>query len=99
MNQTTMSIRIDNNLKRNFDALCEDFGLSSSAAVTVFIKAVVREKRIPIEIKVEQPSNNIRQQALSAFLRMREDAKQAGLQDLTLEDINAIIKETRDERE
>ena len=35
---------------------------------------------------------------MKAVEHMREDAARAGIQDMSLEEINAIIKETRDER-
>ena len=47
-----MSFRVDNALKRNFDQLCDDFGVSSSAAFTIFMKAVVRELK-SVEIAAE----------------------------------------------
>ena len=50
---TSMTIRVDEQLKRNFDILCDQFGLSNSAALNLFIKAVVRERRIPFEIKAD----------------------------------------------
>ena len=97
MSQTAISFRVDNELKQGFDSLCNEFGLSNSAALTIFMKTVVRERRIPFEIRVE-PLDDTRDKAMKAFKRMREDASAAGLQDLSLEEINAIIKETRDER-
>ena len=51
-----ISIRVDNDLKKAFDDLCKEFGLSSSAAMTLFMKAVVRERRIPFEIRAEVPA-------------------------------------------
>ena len=97
MSQTAISFRLDNELKQGFDSLGNEFGLSNSAALTIFMKTVVRERRIPFEIRVE-PLDDTRDKAMKAFKRMREDASAAGLQDLSLEEINAIIKETRDER-
>jgi addiction module RelB/DinJ family antitoxin len=49
MAQTSMTFRVDNALKRNFDILCNEFGFSSTAAITVFMKTVVRERKIPFE--------------------------------------------------
>ena len=46
MAQTSMTFRVDDSLKKNFDQLCDEFGLTSTAALTVFMKAVVRERRI-----------------------------------------------------
>lgn len=97
MSQTAISFRVDNELKQGFDSLCNEFGLSNSAALTIFMKTVVRERRIPFEIRVE-PLDDTREKAMKAVKRMREDAAAAGLHDLSLEEINAIIKETRDER-
>ena len=51
MSQATISIRVDQSLKQNFDILCEDFGISTTAAFNIFMKTVVRERRIPFEIR------------------------------------------------
>ena len=94
MSQTTMSIRVDSNLKNRFDSLCDEFGLSNTSALMLFIKTVVRECRIPFEIKTESIEES-RKKALQAFEKMREDAAAAGMQDLSLDEINEIIHEVR----
>ena len=94
MSQTTMSIRIDSNLKQRFDALCDEFGLSTTSALMLFIKAVVRECRIPFEVKTES-IEEIRRKARLSYERMRADAEAAGMQDLSLDEINEIISEVR----
>lgn len=96
MAQTVLSVRIDKDLKTNFDALCNNFGLSTSAAFTLFMKAVIRERRIPFEIK-EDTKEAIGVKGWEAFLRLSEQAKDGGLQDLPLDQINEMIKESRDE--
>ena len=50
MSQTTLSVRMDEHLKRQFDAFCADVGMNASVAVNMFAKAVIRERRIPFEI-------------------------------------------------
>lgn len=50
MPQATISARIDSNDKAAFDSFCHNVGLSSSAAISLFVKAVLRENRIPFEI-------------------------------------------------
>ena len=94
MSQSTMSIRVDSNLKRNFDALCDDFGLSNTAALIIFMKAVVRERKIPFEIRAKSIEDS-EKKALLAFDKMRKDAADAGVQDLSLDEINEIIREVR----
>lgn len=94
MSQTTMSIRVDSDLKQRFDTLCDEFGLSNTAALMLFIKTVVRECRIPFEIKADS-EEEVRRKARLAYERMRADAAAAGLQDLSLDEINEIIHEVR----
>ena len=53
MTQTTFSIRMEENLKKQFDALCSDFGMNMTTAFTIFAKAVVREREIPFKISAE----------------------------------------------
>lgn len=50
MAQATISARIDENDKVAFDNFCSDVGLNTSAAINLFVKAVLRERRIPFEI-------------------------------------------------
>ena len=97
MAQATLSMRVDDTLKKNFDNICDDFGFTSTAAITVFMKTVVRERRIPFEIKAST-KEQINKDAWAAFLEMRAAAAEAGLQDMTLDEINAEIQEARNGR-
>ena len=90
-------MRVDDTLKKNFDTICDDFGFTSTAAITVFMKTVVRERRIPFEIKAST-KEQINKDAWAAFLEMRAAATEAGLQDRSLEEINAEIQEVRNGR-
>ena len=47
---TTITARIDKHDKADFDAFCTNVGLNASTAINLFVKAVLREKRIPFEI-------------------------------------------------
>lgn len=50
MGQTTLSVRMDEDVKRRFDDFCAEVGLNASAAINLFAKTVIREQRIPFEI-------------------------------------------------
>lgn len=50
MPQTTLSIRMDSEIKKRFDAFCADAGMNATVAVNMFARAVLREKKIPFEI-------------------------------------------------
>ena len=97
MAQSTLSMRVDENLKKSFDRICDDFGFTSTAAITVFMKTVVRERRIPFEIKASS-KEQINKDAWAAFLEMRAAAAEAGIQDMSLDEINAEIQEVRNGR-
>ncbi len=90
-------MRVDDNLKKNFDIICDDFGFTSTAAITVFMKTVVRERRIPFEIKASS-REQINKDAWDAFMEMRSQAAAAGAQDMSLEEINAEIRKARNEK-
>ena len=94
MGQSTISIRVDENLKRNFDELCNEIGLSNSAAVTIFMKAAVREKRIPFELRMET-EDEIRARSLAAFHKLRAIAAENGTAGMSLEEINEEIRLAR----
>ena len=50
MSQTVLSVRMDESVKRRFDAFCSNAGMNASVAVNLFVRAVIREKRIPFDI-------------------------------------------------
>ena len=52
---STLTSRVDEQDKAAFDAFCDSVGLTSSAAVNMFVKVVIREHRIPFEIRSEDP--------------------------------------------
>ena len=56
MAQTNVCIRMDGNLKIEFDSICRELGLTTSAAFTVFARAVVRHRGIPFEMVIDQPN-------------------------------------------
>ena len=83
MAQVTFSVQMDEELKRQFDALCADFGMTASTAINVFAQTVVRERRIPFEI--ESPDQEItRKKAMQAFANLRRSAQRNDLSDMTL---------------
>lgn len=91
MAQTAMTVRVDNNVKRQFDALCEQFGMSVNAAVNVFINAVVRTRSIPFTISAEEDQTGKR--LLEALYAPHPETPE-----MTLDEINAEIKAARKER-
>ena len=53
MAQTNINIRMDAQLKNQFETFCANVGLTMSAAFNVFAKTAVRQQKIPFEITTE----------------------------------------------
>ena len=47
---STITARVDEQDKISFDAFCSSVGLNTSTAINLFVKAVLRQNRIPFEI-------------------------------------------------
>ncbi len=56
----TTTLRIDDVLKRESDSVLEEIGLSFSAAVTIFLKQVVRTGSIPFALVANRPNRETR---------------------------------------
>ena len=96
MAQATFSIRMDENLKNQFDNLCKEFGMNASTAFNIFARAVVRERKIPFEISAQ--SSICLEDGRAAFNALRRSAEQNNLQELSLDDINAEIQLARNSK-
>lgn len=94
MAQATFSIRMDESLKKQFDALCADFGMNATTAFNIFARAVVREKKIPFEI-ASTKREVTRESGMQAFLELREQARINGIQNMSLDEINEEIAQAR----
>ena len=77
MAQTTVSIRMDEGLKKQLEWLCGELGMNITTAITIFAKTAVRERCIPFDIKL---TPLVPQKALEDMTKEEFDAKiQAGL--------------------
>ena len=92
MATAAFSVRMDENLKNNFEMMCESFGISMTAAINLFATAVVNERRIPFEVKGKTWT---REEAKCLFESARTRIRSKYPNGMTLDEINAIIDETR----
>lgn len=61
MAQATFSVRMDEKLKAEFEALCNEFGMNMATAFNIFASAVVRQRKIPFEITAAPTDNTLMQ--------------------------------------
>ncbi len=53
MATTSITIRMDEDLKKQAEALFDDLGMNMTTAFTVFAKAAVRSQKIPFELALD----------------------------------------------
>ena len=94
MAQVTFSVRMDAQLKKEFDSICNEFGMTTSTALNIFAKAVVRERRIPFEISASEKKNSP-EQVLANLRKIRAEAAKNGTAGMSLEEIDAEIDAVR----
>ena len=53
-NMTTISLRMDDEMKKELDEMCEAMGMNISTFYMVYTKKALRERKIPFEIEAPQ---------------------------------------------
>ncbi|MGN1306389.1 MAG: type II toxin-antitoxin system RelB/DinJ family antitoxin [Faecousia sp.] len=86
---TNVTIRMDNELKTQADALFAELGMNLSTAFNIFVRQSLREGGIPFEITVKRP-NAETVAALREAERIAKDPSVKGYSDLDtlFEDLN-----------
>jgi len=98
---TNLSIRIDRDLKNEADQVFNAMGMNLTTAITIFVRQVVRQKKIPFEIALNTDNENrigIMREAMAASERIWENSVQNGTVNMTIDEIDAEIKASRAER-
>ncbi len=54
MSQSTITVNMDENIMKQFNNLCAEFGMSASTALDIYVRAVIRERKIPFEITARE---------------------------------------------
>lgn len=86
MAQTSVNFRMDEQLKKNVEDICQKMGMSLTTALTVFCRKVEQERKIPFEITAEATDpfyseNNMR------YLKKKMEDYKAGRLNLVEHDL------------
>ena len=65
---TSVTIRMDEQLKRQAEVLFAELGMNMTTAFTIFTKAAVRQGKIPFEIATDQFFSEANQEHLRAAI-------------------------------
>ncbi len=75
MAQTLVNIRMDENLKKDFDNVCSELGMSMTTAITIFAKKMSREHRIPFEVSADPFYSESNMKAMAESLNQLKSGK------------------------
>ncbi|MDR1747604.1 MAG: type II toxin-antitoxin system RelB/DinJ family antitoxin [Spirochaetaceae bacterium] len=50
MGTTSITVRMDEDLKKQAEILFDEIGINMTTAFTIFVKAAIREQKIPFEL-------------------------------------------------
>lgn len=94
MASTLVQIRVDEDLKNEAVNIFEQLGLDLPTAFRIFLKKSVEERGIPFSMKTAKKVSL--KNGKKAFMQLRKEAKKKGLQDMSLDEINAEIRAYRE---
>lgn len=82
MGTLTLNVRVDANDKKSFEQFCNSVGMNVSTAVNMFIKAVLREQKLPFEIKSNTFDEIIYEKLKEAEIEMNNTSKRYNIDDV-----------------
>jgi len=101
MDVINYTLRIDKADKQKAEAVFKTLGMSFSTGINIYLKTVGREQQIPFALKINDDKKN-KKEALTRFAEnikaMQEEAKQNGVDNMTMDEIDDIIAEVRQEK-
>ena len=89
MTTASVNIRMDKDLKQDFEEFCADKGMTMTTAFNIFAKQAVREDRIPFEIKGDRPNAET-----LAAIREVEKMESGKIQAKTFTNVKELFDET-----
>jgi DNA-damage-inducible protein J len=89
-----LQLRIDETLRKEASELYSQLGLDLPTAIRMFLTRSVQVRGIPFSMILPEEDYKATA-AVAAMKRMSNDAKKAGVSDMTLDEINAEIEAVR----
>lgn len=92
--QELVQFRVDGDLKKEAGDIFKELGLDIPTACRMFLAKSKAVRGIPFEMTPPAKEERTRD-ASAAFMRMREQVAQAGVPEMSLDEINDEIREAR----
>ena len=92
MVNTLVQFRVDESDRTEAMEICSKLGIDLQSYFRICLAKLIREKGIPFSMKIEEAKEN---KGISAMKRASKIAKEYGISDLSLDEINEVIREAR----
>ena len=97
MGAVNVTVRVDEEMKKEFDTFCDNVGMNITTAFNMFMRATLRTRELPFVVTDVPASKQGRAALLQAFKASQEEAIVNGTDSMTMDEINEIITESRRE--
>ena len=87
-NSTSMSIRMDSNVKKPAQEIFSELGIDTTTAINIFLRQVIRTHSIPFPLELDIP-NAVTQTAIDDAISGRNLYGPFSSVDALMEDLNA----------
>ena len=87
MSMKLINIRMDEDLKKEMEIVCNDLGINITTAFTIFAKKLTREKRIPFSVSID-PFYSV--ENVSALQNSINEIKEGKIIMKSIEDLEAM---------
>ena len=90
METLNLNVRVDANDKKSFEQFCANVGMNVSTAINMFIKAVLREQKLPFEVRSNSFDNQIYQSLKEAEHELEQNSQRYTIDEVA-QSMNDII--------
>jgi len=97
MKSVNVTVRLDEETKKEFDSFCNNVGINITTAFNMFIKATLRNRELPFIVSDTSTRQKARKELKEAFRAAQRESAINGTNNMTLDEINNIIAESRQE--
>ena len=87
MSMKLINIRMDEELKKEMEIVCNDLGMNITTAFTIFAKKLTREKRIPFNVSIDPFYSN---ENIKAIEKSINEVKERKVVIKSIEDLEAM---------
>ena len=87
----TVSLRFDNETKKNLDQMCDEMGMNITTFFMIYARTALRERRIPFEVRADSDTFYSKEN-MAAIAHSENGARNGKVIEKSLADLEAMEK-------